>query len=145
MVLGRAVSCSTPGCSRRSTPAATARPAPPTSSIRAARGPGARTVLWLGEHHPDLVPRYRGLYGSRAYAPKDYQLRIRQQVRELADRYHVGAGRLPPESAPPRGRLLLGEPAGGVTAHPALTGLRPVGCARRGADSDVDVKARDYV
>ena len=29
--------------------------------------PGAREwfMAWLAEHHPDLVPRYRGLYGSR--------------------------------------------------------------------------------
>jgi DNA repair photolyase len=60
--------------------------------------PGAREwfLAWLGEHHPDLVPRYRGLYGSRAYAPQDYQQRIAEQVRGLAERYHVGRGSPPP-------------------------------------------------
>ena len=75
--------------------------------------PGAREwfLAWLGEHHPDLVPRYRGLYGSRAYAPKDYQQRITEQVRELAGRYHVGRRSPPvqrtwrrsPDPAPPPG------------------------------------------
>jgi DNA repair photolyase len=62
--------------------------------------PGTREwfMTWLAEHHPALVPRYQGLYGSRAYAPKDYQQRIAQQVRELAQRYHVGRG------SPPRPR-----------------------------------------
>src|ERR1700722_13791877 len=48
--------------------------------------PGAREwfLAWLGEHHPDLVPRYRGLYGRGANAPQDYQQRIGEQVRELA-------------------------------------------------------------
>jgi DNA repair photolyase len=60
--------------------------------------PGAREwfLAWLGRHHPALVPRYRGLYGSRAYAPKDYQERIAGQVRELAERYQVGRGSPPP-------------------------------------------------
>jgi DNA repair photolyase len=56
--------------------------------------PGAREwfLAWLAEHHPALVPRYRGLYGSRAYAPRDYQERISAAVRDLAKRYHVGRG-----------------------------------------------------
>jgi len=45
---------------------------------------------WLGEHHPELVARYRGLYGRGAYAPKAYQQRVAEQVRELARRYRVG-------------------------------------------------------
>ena len=54
--------------------------------------PGAREWFfgWLGEHHPELVPRYRGLYGRGAYAPKAYQQRVSEQVRELARRYRVG-------------------------------------------------------
>ena len=61
--------------------------------------PGAREwfLAWLGEHHPDLVPRYRGLYGRGANAPKDYQQRIGEQVRELAERYRVGHGSPPPK------------------------------------------------
>jgi len=66
--------------------------------------PGAREwfLAWLAEHHPSLVPRYRGLYGSRAYAPRDYQDRIAEQVRELAQRYRVGRRRAAP--ARPAGR-----------------------------------------
>jgi DNA repair photolyase len=61
--------------------------------------PGAREwfLAWLAEHHPSLIPRYRGLYGRGAYAPKDYQQRITEQVRELAARYQVGRG-APPAS-----------------------------------------------
>jgi DNA repair photolyase len=55
--------------------------------------PGAREwfLQWLGEHHPALVPRYDALYRRSAYAPKDYQARIGEQVRDLARRYGVGA------------------------------------------------------
>jgi DNA repair photolyase len=55
--------------------------------------PGAREWFlgWLGEHHPALVPRYRGLYGQGAYAPKDYQRRVTEQVRDLAQREGIGA------------------------------------------------------
>jgi DNA repair photolyase len=56
--------------------------------------PGAREWFlgWLGEAHPELVPRYAELYGRGAYARKDYQARIAGQVRELADRFGVGRG-----------------------------------------------------
>jgi DNA repair photolyase len=54
--------------------------------------PGAREWFlgWLEEHHPELVARYRGLYGRGAYTPKAYQQRVSEQVRELARRYQVG-------------------------------------------------------
>src|SRR5579859_5219698 len=56
--------------------------------------PGAREWFfhWLGEAHPDLVPRYRGLYRRGAYAPAAYQQQITEQVRALARRYGVGRG-----------------------------------------------------
>jgi len=54
--------------------------------------PGAREwfLRWLGANHPDLVDAYRGLYGSRAYAPASYQQRISEQVAELARKHGVG-------------------------------------------------------
>ena len=47
---------------------------------------------WLGEAHPDLMPRYRALYGRGAYAPAAYQKRVTEQVRDLARRHGVGRG-----------------------------------------------------
>ena len=54
--------------------------------------PGAREwyLAWLAERHPELVPRYRQLYGTGAYAPKDYQRAICGRVAELAAQYGVG-------------------------------------------------------
>ena len=54
--------------------------------------PGAREwyLQWLREEHPQLAEPYRRLYGSRAYAPRDYQQRITALVSELADRHGVG-------------------------------------------------------
>ena len=82
--------------------------------------PGAREWFlgWLAEHHPTLVPRYRGLYGSRAYAPRDYQQRIAEQVRELAGRYHVGRGSPP---ATPRTWRRAAPPAPPEPAGEQLT------------------------
>ena len=55
--------------------------------------PGTREwyLRWLSRHHPELLPRYRGLYRRGSYAPKDYQAEITGRVRELARRYGVGA------------------------------------------------------
>jgi DNA repair photolyase len=54
--------------------------------------PGAREwyAAWLREHHPDLVPRYRELYGDRSYAPKSFQSQIAEDVRALAAKHNVG-------------------------------------------------------
>ncbi|MBV9794787.1 MAG: intein-containing Rv2578c family radical SAM protein [Actinobacteria bacterium] len=55
--------------------------------------PGTREwyLQWLQDHHPELVRRYLRFYGRGAYAPKAYQTEISRQVRELAQRYGVGA------------------------------------------------------
>ncbi len=86
--------------------------------------PGAREWFfrWLGEHHPELIARYRGLYGSRAYAPRAYQQQVSERVRELARRYGVGRGS--PRRAPHRdGRAAAPPPGTGEPAAPAATQL----------------------
>ena len=47
-------------------------------------------MAWLSEHHPELVPRYRELYGTGAYAPKDYQRAVGDRVHALARRFGIG-------------------------------------------------------
>jgi DNA repair photolyase len=66
--------------------------------------PGAREWFygWLGEHHPDLVPRYRALYRSGAYAPRSYQQQIAEQVTGFARKH--GVGRASPARARSVGR-----------------------------------------
>jgi len=68
---------------------------------------------WLGEHHPELVPRYRGLYGRGAYAPRAYQQRVSEQVRELARRYRVGQHGAGQHGPRPRRASFRGGPAPG--------------------------------
>jgi DNA repair photolyase len=57
--------------------------------------PGAREwwQAWLRREHPELLPRYAGLYGDRAYAPKAYQRDVSERVHALADRHKVGKRR----------------------------------------------------
>jgi DNA repair photolyase len=73
--------------------------------------PGAREWFggWLREHHPGLVPKYQALYGKGSYAPKWYQQRIGDQVRELAEKYGVG-GRGNPRRIRPPGRSAPAAP-----------------------------------
>ncbi|MDP8956671.1 MAG: Rv2578c family radical SAM protein [Actinomycetota bacterium] len=54
---------------------------------------GAREwfMKWLAENHPELMERYQRLYPRSAYAPKAYQEEISGRVRELAQKFGVGA------------------------------------------------------
>jgi DNA repair photolyase len=87
---------------------------------------GAREwfLRWLGEHHPDLVPRYEALYGRGAYAPKAYQRQISEQVQALARRHRVGAKR-------PGGgsRAASPYPRAGRAAAPSPPGPPPAGAS----------------
>lgn len=53
---------------------------------------GAREwyLHWLGQNHPDLVPRYEKLYSRGAYAPKAYQEEITGRVHDLARKFGIG-------------------------------------------------------
>jgi DNA repair photolyase len=55
--------------------------------------PGAREwyAAWLGRRHPELVTRYRALFGRGSYSPTAYQREITARVREAARRYGIGA------------------------------------------------------
>jgi DNA repair photolyase len=79
---------------------------------------GAREwfLQWLREQHPVLLPRYQALYGRGAYAAKDYQARITEQVRELARHYRVGAASPAASRRVPRGgRAAAARPGGRKT------------------------------
>jgi DNA repair photolyase len=90
--------------------------------------PGAREwyLAWLERTHPELVARYHRLYRGGSYAPKAYQQRIGELVRELATRYGMNrhaptpAGRLPAgaEAAAPGPPVPLAVP--GVAEQPTL-------------------------
>lgn len=64
--------------------------------------PGAREwfMIWLREHHPELVRPYQRLYGRGAYTPKDYQARITGKVKELAAAYGIGRRKNPRKIIP---------------------------------------------
>jgi DNA repair photolyase len=80
--------------------------------------PGAREWFyrWLGEQHPDLVPRYRALYRSGAYAPRSYQQQIAEQVREFARKHGVG------RAGPAEARSIRGARRSDPVTEPAAAG-----------------------
>ncbi|GAA1800376.1 Rv2578c family radical SAM protein [Luedemannella flava] len=51
--------------------------------------PGAREwyAAWIARHRPDLLPRYRELYGTGSYAPAAYQQGVGARVRMAARRH----------------------------------------------------------
>jgi hypothetical protein len=70
------------------------------SSITLHLRPGVRELFmpWLERVRPDLVARYKGLYGARSgYLARDEQERVSARVRELVQSYG-GCARSPRES-----------------------------------------------
>ncbi|MFG3699491.1 Rv2578c family radical SAM protein [Micromonospora sp. NPDC047620] len=68
---------------------------------------GAREwyARWLGREFPHLVPRYRELYRSGAYAPQSYQRELTARVRIASRRHGLHRGergddRRPPDPTP---------------------------------------------
>lgn len=57
--------------------------------------PGAREwfLSWLGRERPDLVGRYRDLYGRGAYLPKDYRVWLGARVAPLLRRHGLDGAR----------------------------------------------------
>ncbi len=87
---------------------------------------GAREwwMRWVTEQRPDLLPRYRELYGQGAYAPKEFQGDVAARVHTLARRFRIGgsggAGRARRirEPGPEPEQLLLPEPAPAQAKRP---------------------------
>jgi len=68
--------------------------------------PGAKEwfAAWLARTHPELVPRYRALYGAGAYAPKEYRRQLAARIRPLIRRYGLDRPRLDPSTGIPATR-----------------------------------------
>ncbi len=70
-------------------------------------------AAWLRRERPDLLPRYRALYGTGAYAPEDYRALLRERMRTAMAAHGLEAMRFhPPEQA---------VPFAGQTPEPAPT------------------------
>jgi DNA repair photolyase len=79
--------------------------------------PGTREwfLQWLERERPDLVPRYRVMYGRGAYVSAEYRRWLRRRVRPLLARYGLdGGARIEPERAEGSG-----FPSGSLPATPA--------------------------
>ena len=73
-------------------------------------------VPWLRGAYPELADRYERLYGSRAYAPREYAEELQARFRRLREEHGLGGlghraaasrGRSAPAAAKPRGQLAL--------------------------------------
>ena len=75
--------------------------------------PGAREwfLAWLGREHPDLVPKYRRLYGRGSYVSAEYRGWLRERVTPLLERHGFG-----PSSARQAGQGVPGDRESGFPA-----------------------------
>jgi len=87
-------------------------------------------LKWLQREHPELVPKYRTVYGGGAYAAKDYREWLGQKIRPILrahglteDRPAPGTGSAPvraPQRSPSERSESKGHPAPDlVPEHPA--------------------------
>lgn len=92
------------------------------------RGPVRPLMLeWLAAHRPDLVGRYRRLYGRGAYVPEEYRVWLRERVRAVRRRHSIpgeretGEGPGTPWRRTAPGASGTSVPAGGDELPPAVT------------------------
>ncbi|MGH3600463.1 MAG: Rv2578c family radical SAM protein [Pseudonocardiaceae bacterium] len=100
--------------------------------------PGAQEwyLARLERERPELVFRYRELYGRGAYAPKTYRQSISARVAALARRYGVGAVAPGEARRPPVRRAAVRERATVASTSPTQP-RAPVG-AKSGTNARVD-------
>jgi DNA repair photolyase len=67
--------------------------------------------LWLEREHPELVGRYRELYRSGAYAPKEYRRWLAGRIRPIARRYGLDRAPLDPMTGTVRGNASVSASA----------------------------------
>ena len=61
---------------------------------------------WLEQTHPQLVPRYRQLYGSSAYAPQDYRRWLGAKITPLVKKHGLHHGSADPVTGTVRSTAL---------------------------------------
>jgi DNA repair photolyase len=86
--------------------------------------PGAREwfYAWLEREHPELMPRYREVYGGGSYAAKEYRAWLARRIRPLLRRYDLErAPRVDPATGVVRAGLIAPE----VPTH-AAAGIQPM-------------------
>ena len=66
---------------------------------------------WLARERPDLVPRFRDLYGTRAYVPEDYRAVVGKRVREAMAAHGLEAMRFRSPERPTEGGARALKPA----------------------------------
>ena len=75
-------------------------------------------MQWLGEAHPELVPRYEAMYKFSAYAPKEYRKWLADKFRPLARKHGLARGQAEPVTGTVRSRAL--RPASHIDVEPTL-------------------------
>ena len=91
-------------------------------ALRRAKEAGASSVLysalhlkagvkqwffsWLEREWPDLVPKYRAMYSSGAFAPKEYRTWLAARIRPLVRAHGLERGRADPASGGVRSRAI---------------------------------------
>jgi DNA repair photolyase len=69
-------------------------------------------MQWLGGTHPELVERYRSMYGTGSYAPKAYRRWLGAKIAPLIRRYGLERGVPDPATGSARSRSLAGSGEG---------------------------------
>ena len=63
-------------------------------------------LQWLEREHPELVPKYRELYGSKTYTPKAYREWLAERMRPLIREHGLARGKAAPATGAVRSAAL---------------------------------------
>jgi DNA repair photolyase len=83
-------------------------------------------MQWLEQTHPQLVPRYRQLYGSSAYAPAEYRRWLGAKIAPLVRKHGLGHGSAVSATATVRSTALARGRAPGAS-HSLIEAALPPG------------------
>ncbi|MGN6127818.1 MAG: intein-containing Rv2578c family radical SAM protein [Humibacter sp.] len=63
-------------------------------------------MLWLEREHPELVPKYEAMYGSKTYAPKEYRAWLAARIKPLIAAHGLRRGEEDPTTGGVRSAAL---------------------------------------
>jgi DNA repair photolyase len=98
--------------------------------------------LWLGREHPELLPRYRQMYGRGTYAPKEYRQWLAARMKPLIRAHGLQRGEEDPLTGGVKSSAGAAGAASSLPSSVPLKGFPEVRASALGMLRDADGERR---